>query len=78
MTHKRLKEAPGTRAPEVRVSPYRLVASRAGFKGDRDRQLLSPTPHARPACHPGPRRHLVQPSAIQHGCQLVEAGLRRV
>lgn len=47
MTHKRLKEAPGTRAPEVRVSPYWLVASRAGFKGDRDRQLLSPTPHAR-------------------------------
>lgn len=28
-----------------------------------------------PTCHPGPPRHLVQPSAIQHGRQLVEAGL---
>lgn len=26
----------------------------------------------------GPPQHLVQPSAIQHGCQLVKAGLRRV
>ena len=31
-----------------------------------------------PRAPPPLPQHLVQPSAIQHGCQLVKAGLRRV
>lgn len=31
-----------------------------------------------PLLAPRATQHLVQPSAIQHGCQLVEAGLRGV